>query len=87
MKHLLEIDLSNNAIEDIRPIGELESLEIINLNANRVTDIEPLMRLGSVERISLRENPELSCDALRSLVQLLGDDVVRHSEDCADSHK
>ena len=63
---LVSLDLSNNAIEDLSPVGSLSELEDLTLNYNKITSISSLATLRNLDYLSLNHN---SIEDLTSLVQ------------------
>ena len=43
------LDLSENAISDVSPLSELDSLIFLNLTANQIKDVSPLGSLANLE--------------------------------------
>ncbi|MDO6747130.1 hypothetical protein [Gilvimarinus sp. 1_MG-2023] len=64
---LKELDLSNNTIEDLGPIGLLGKLTTLDINHNKIIDTKPLINLLRLSDLRLTGNQKLSCDSLRKV--------------------
>ena len=64
---LMQLDLSDNAVEDIGPLAGLVRLNSLMLNSNRIADLSPLTNMTSLTLLDLREN---SIDDLEPLSEL-----------------
>jgi len=50
------LDISNNAIEDLKPLNSLVHLRDLYADDNRITDISPLFTMKGLVTISLQNN-------------------------------
>jgi|GEM_PF-873594 len=71
-KHLYNLDLSYNQIEDLSPLSSLTSIHILNLDSNNIKNIDPLKNISSLEFLNLSNNEITDFTPLHSL-SLLND--------------
>lgn len=68
---LKELDLSDNALEDITPVSWLRSLETLDLSGNNISSVQALMDLSNLRTLYIGDNPipeeqlQLLCDTLK----------------------
>lgn len=67
---LQKLDLRDNHIGNLEPLGNLRNLEDLDLRENRVKNIDILQALTNLEELNLRNNRIESLEALRSLFSL-----------------
>lgn len=72
---LVELNLADNAIEDLSPLVGLTGLRVFDLSGNRVTDLWALAGLGDLRRLALRGNRVADVAPLAVLVQLRALDI------------
>lgn len=70
LENLIEIDLSENNIEDITPLEPLKSLQILKLKNNKVKDITSLVYLDQLTIVDLSFNEIKTIEALTYLPNL-----------------
>ena len=54
--NLLELDLSNNQISDVRPLASLKKLEALDLSNNQISDVRPLASLKKLQVLDISNN-------------------------------
>lgn len=64
---LIQLDLGDNAIADIKPLEKLGRLEVALLGNNQIVSAEPLLRLIKLVELDLEGNPIADC---RDVTQL-----------------
>ena len=64
------LDLNDNAITDIEPLGNLVGLVQLNLDGNAVSDLGPLANLSELEGLRLNDNAVSDLGPLANLVEL-----------------
>lgn len=64
---LVQLDVSDNLITDVKPIERLSRLEVALLGNNQISSAEPLLRLIKLVELDLEENPIKDC---RDVAQL-----------------
>ena len=67
---LRQLDLSDNAVENIGPLRGLVRLNSLMLNSNRIADLSPLANMTSLTLLDLRENSIDDLEPLSELVSL-----------------
>jgi hypothetical protein len=67
---LERLNLSENCIVDIRPLGKISSLKYINLSENEISDVNGLVYLSQLESLDLRCNKVSSIEAFQCLSKL-----------------
>lgn len=71
LRSLTHLDLSTNAIEDVSPLSELESLTLLILSYNKkLSDISPLSSLTGLTVLQLRDTQVSDLSALRNMSEL-----------------
>jgi len=78
------LDLSNNQITDLFPIGNLPAIETLNLYENQIIHIQPLLEvagLGEEDSVSLWFNP-IDCESEADAIQALRDRGVKIEVQC-----
>jgi len=65
--HLKYLNLENNHISDLSPLGQLDNLIEINLIGNRITDITPLTKHKKLKKLELGYNRITDVSPLGSL--------------------
>ena len=68
---LEHLDLSDNNIVMLEPLGALLSLKTLVLNANNILDLTPLSGLVSLERLRLNQNAAESTRPLSGMINLV----------------
>ena len=68
--NLLELNLSNNAIIDLKPLAALENLQSLDLSKNKISDLTPLAKLKKLQYLELSGNQAQKIDALADLTKL-----------------
>ncbi|CAL5989348.1 leucine-rich_repeat protein [Hexamita inflata] len=68
--NLTNLDLSQNQIEDLRPLQNLVELQKINLSHNHIEDISPLRKLVKTEILNLDTNKIVDINPLKYLKEL-----------------
>ncbi len=71
LKELITLDLSNNKLWDISPIGSLNRLEQLNLSGNKIEDISPLAELSLLTNLELERNRVTDLSPLGALSNLI----------------
>jgi len=69
-KALMKLDLENNEIADLTPIGDLKLLQSIDLSTNKIESIEPLAGLVQSQYLQLSKNGIVEIGALRGMTNL-----------------
>jgi hypothetical protein len=69
---LINVNLSNNRIIDVRPLAGLHSLEILDLSFNQIEEAGPLARLSSLRQLYLQGNKISDIRPLGELGRLTG---------------
>lgn len=64
-----ELDLSDNTLINIEPIGRLGKLTTLVLDNNQIENGEPLLRLLKLTDLNLAENPGMQCAELTKVAQ------------------
>jgi len=67
---LAQLDLSDNAIEDVAPLAELERLQSLALAGNRIERIEPIAKLRGLQLLDLSNNRVVDVSPLSALKKL-----------------
>lgn len=75
-EELVNINCAYAGITDLTGLSRFTRLEVINLANNNLTDIKILMFLGELRRVDISGNNALSCDDIKSLSELLPDQLV-----------
>jgi internalin A len=70
LENLIEIDLSENNIEDLTPLEPLKSLQILKLKNNNIDDITSLIYLDQLNIVDLSFNEIKTIEALTYLPNL-----------------
>lgn len=68
--HAVNVDLSDNFIDDLRHLENLGLIEILNLSDNRIENIDPLEYLTNLRELNLANNRLLDISPLFSLEKL-----------------
>ena len=68
--HAVNVDLSDNFIEDLRHLENLGLIEMLNLSDNRITDIDSLEYLTNLRELNLANNRIHDISPLFSLENL-----------------
>ena len=66
-KHLEQLNLEHNLIDNIEPLQRLPRLTRLDLSDNALKHVAPLMRLTNLERVDLKGNDAVVCEDLRQL--------------------
>ncbi len=69
--NLEELDLSDNKLTQIQPVGQLPMLREIDISKNYVTDVNPLSGLELLKRADCAENPVSNWQVLGDGVQVI----------------
>jgi Leucine-rich repeat (LRR) protein len=77
LENLEQLELSDNAIQDLSPLLQLTNLRVLGLRNNRVGDIRPLQQLPLLRFLSLEGNDRLPCRQLDAFVARLGNTFGR----------
>ena len=73
-----ELDLSDNAVEDLAPLRGLVRLTRLDLGINRVSDLSPLAGLRALQRLDLHDNHIFRVDSLAGLTGLVFLDLMQN---------
>ena len=69
-KGLVYLDLSGNAIRDIRPLAELQNLEELNLTQNALNDLQALVPLKELTALYVGSNELTTLSPLSDLTKI-----------------
>lgn len=69
-KKLETIDLSQNKIKDINPVGDLTNLTILNLKYNRISDIRPVQNITGLTVLQVDSNQISDITPVQNLTSL-----------------
>jgi Leucine-rich repeat (LRR) protein len=97
LKGIQSLDLSDNQIQDLTPLGLLQEVKILQLQRNRITDLAPLLKAAQKDvegpkyfapylRLYLVGNP-LSADARMQQIPALTKLGVRVTTSDKDAQK
>ena len=75
-EELVNINFAYAGITDLTGLSRFTRLEVINLANNNLTDIKTLMFLGQLRRVDISGNNALRCDDIKTLSELLPDQLV-----------
>ena len=75
-EELISINCAYAGITDLTGLNRFTQLEVINLANNHLTDIKTLMFLGQLRRVDISGNNALRCDDIKTLSELLPDQLV-----------
>lgn len=70
------LDLSNNRIEDLTPLAQIQEIRSLYLQQNRIKDIYPLSNLKVVKNLDLSSNMIVDISPLSSLSYYLNDYII-----------
>lgn len=68
--NLESLNLYQNSVEELAPIGALTRLRVLNLGGNSIKDISALRGLTALEELDLSHNRLTNIDALQKLTRL-----------------
>jgi Leucine-rich repeat (LRR) protein len=68
--HAVNVDLSDNFIDDLRHLENLGLIEMLNLSDNRIENIDPLEYLTNLRELNLANNRIRDIEPLLSLENL-----------------
>ncbi|MGB2313969.1 MAG: leucine-rich repeat domain-containing protein [Porticoccaceae bacterium] len=75
-EELTSINCAYAGITDLTGLSRFTRLEVINLANNNLTDIKALMFFGQLRRVDLSGNNSLTCDDIKTLSELLPQQLV-----------
>ena len=78
--NLEQLELSDNAVNDLSPLLNLKKLRVLSLRNNRVTNINALMSLPILRFVALQGNNAISCKQLNDLEKKIGNSLNRPSQ-------
>ncbi|WP_049722040.1 leucine-rich repeat domain-containing protein [Gilvimarinus polysaccharolyticus] len=64
---LIQLDLRDNTITEIKVLEKLSRLEVVLLGNNNISDIAPLLHLLKLVELDLEENPTKDCQSMKQL--------------------
>lgn len=70
LSNLLELDISNNHINDLAPLSELKGLTTLIISDNQITDLGPLTKLTRLSFLNVLNNQVYDLDPLSDLICL-----------------
>lgn len=65
---LEELNLAENKLKTLDPLGKLTRLNVVLLNKNQLVNVSPLLQLLHLERLNLEGNPSLECADVKQLM-------------------
>ncbi|MFC3155439.1 leucine-rich repeat domain-containing protein [Gilvimarinus japonicus] len=68
---LVQLDLGDNAITDVKPLEKLGRLQVALLGENHISSAEPLLRLIKLVELDLEGNPIADCRDVAQLERAL----------------
>jgi len=68
--NLASLDLSNNAVKDLKPLADLKNLQSLDLSINRIKDVTPLGKLVKLQYLKLDGNKIENIGGLKDLKKL-----------------
>ena len=68
--NLASLDLSNNAVKDLKPLADLKNLQSLDLSNNRIEDLTPLGKLVKLQYLKLDGNKIEEINGLKDLKKL-----------------
>ena len=68
--NLALLDLSNNAVKDLKPLADLKNLQSLDLSHNKIGDLAPLAKLTRLQYLQLESNRISKLDALKGIKSL-----------------
>jgi Leucine-rich repeat (LRR) protein len=83
LESLEQLELGDNAIENLSPLLQLGNLRVLGLRNNRVGDIRPLEELPLLRFLSLEGNDRIPCRQLDAFAARLGNTFGR-PQSCVD---
>jgi len=69
-RNLAQINLADNAIEDVSPLAGLMNVQSLDLSKNKIGDLTPLGKLAKLQYLQLEGNQIEKLDALKELKKL-----------------
>lgn len=72
LEQLEQLELSDNRITDIGPLGQLKNLRVLGMRNNRITSIGALEDLALLRFVSLQDNNGIPCSQISELKSRLG---------------
>ena len=70
LSNLINLDLSNGGLSDLRPLSKLTNLRYLHLTKNKIVDIEPLSNLKNLVCLDLANNQISDLTPLHKLTEL-----------------
>gem|GEM_PF-699919 len=90
-KAVMEIDLENNSITDLKPLSDLKLLQSVNLAGNQIESIEALTELKGLQYLELSRNKVNNLEPLKSMTNMrslyLSDNKIESLEPLSDMKK
>lgn len=77
LEKLEQLELGDNAIENLSPLLQLKNLRVLGLRNNRVGDLRPLEQLPILRFLSLEGNDRIPCRQLDAFQMRLGNTFGR----------
>ena len=63
--------LRDNQVDNLKPLGKLEHLVMLDIGGNKITDLIPLMNLSKLKHLSVDDSPYLPQEEIDKLQRAL----------------
>lgn len=68
---LAQLNLNNNALQDINALADLPALQTLLLGSNEIKSVTPLQHSSALMQLNIEDNAELNCETVIELMNQL----------------